>query len=126
MDSKWEKFLAPFLGKRCTVTAKVGYCGESFTPDVFDSRKHERFVKSYVSGVLDSWEYTEEQFGKKSGELVMFAANTNGDMVDAVLFYDRNTGQVYKYEEADYSDTGLKLDKLGLKAKGPTPKGVLG
>jgi len=125
MARQWEKFLEPFYGKRCTATAKVGYCGERFQPDVFDAEQNARFVSSYIDGVIGSWDDVAEQFGKEPGELVMFAANTLGEFVDAVLFYDRKTGAVYKYEEADYSDTGFKLDKLGLKVQGATPKGAV-
>ena len=121
-----DGFLAPFHGKRCSVK-NVGYCGEAFRPDVFDSAKNEYFVKSYIDLVIGSWKFAEEQFEKEPGALVMFAANTLGEgvEVDAVLFYDRHTGQTYKYEEADYSDTGFRLDKLGLKIKGKSPKGAI-
>jgi hypothetical protein len=124
MTTDWKEFLKPFEGKRCT-SKEVGYCGEEFQPDVFDSDMHEKFVKSYMGNVIGSWAEAEKYFGVEPDSLVMFAANTLGDEVDAVLFYHRKTGEVFKYEGADFSDTDFKLDKLGLKAIGATPKGTL-
>ena len=57
--------------------------------------------------------------------LVMFAANFLDDFADAILFFHKETGQIYKYEEADFSDTGINLEDLGLKALGRTPRGLI-
>ena len=121
MADQWETFLEPYFGQRCSASANIGYCGEHFQPDVFDAERHQAFVSSYIDDVIGSWDFAAEQFGTKPGELVMFAANVLGGQVDAVLFYDRKSGQVYKYEEADYCETGFRLDKLGLIVQGATP-----
>jgi hypothetical protein len=125
MADTWSKFLAPFFGKRCTVAADLGYCGERFQPDVFEARKAKGFVDSYIEDVIGSWEDVENGFGTEPDELVMFAANFLDELADAVLFFHRATGTVYKYEEADFSDTELKLDKLGLNVVASTPRGLI-
>jgi hypothetical protein len=125
MSDKWTRILAPFYGQRCTIEADIGYCGETFQPDVFDAKKGKEFVQSYIDDVIGSWEDVENGFGTEPGELVMFAANFLDEFADAVLFFHQKTGKVYKYEEADFSDTGLRLDKLGLKVAAPTPRGLI-
>jgi hypothetical protein len=125
MTNRFIKILEPFYGKRCTIEADIDYCGESFQPDIFDAKKAEDFVESYIDGVIGSWEDVEDGFGTEPGELIMFAANFLDEFADAVLFYHIKTGMVYKYEEADFSATELKLDKLGLQAIGQTPPGLI-
>lgn len=124
-SNKWTKLLAPFYGQRCTVAADIGYCGESFQPDVFAARQGRAFVTSYVDDVIGSWEDVENGFGTRPGELVMFAANFLDEFADAVLFFHQKTGRVYKYEEADFLDTGLRLDRLGLRVVAATPRGLI-
>jgi hypothetical protein len=87
-------------------------------------------VESIIEDVLGSWEFVYEQFDKPQGSLTMFATMFGADneegpfaMVDAVLFYDINTGEVYKYEEADYApcskswndEIPYKLDELKIE-----------
>ena len=111
--------------KRCTVEAMIGYCGETFQPDVFDARRAEAFVTSYIGDAIGSWADVENGFGTEPGELVMFAANFLDGLADAVLFFHAKTGMVYKYEEADFSETGATLNQLGLNAVSPTPRGLI-
>jgi len=55
------------------------------------------------------------QFEKEPGTLVMFATNSGEGDDAAALFYDRGSGDVYKYEESSFDDTSYRLDQLRLK-----------
>jgi hypothetical protein len=113
----WTAILEPLYGKKCTLR-DVGYCGEKFAPKIIDQAKEKRLVDSIIEDVIGGWDFLEEQFGKEPGTLVMFATNSGTGDDATALFYDRTSGQVYKYEEASFDDTGYRLDQLRLQAAG--------
>jgi hypothetical protein len=111
----WGEFLKPFYGKKCTMR-DVGYCGEDFAPKVIDQKKEKKLVEGLIDNVIGSWDFLEEQLEKQPGTLVMFATSSGEGDDATMLFYDRTSGQVYKYEEGSFDDTSYTLDKLRLKA----------
>ncbi len=132
MKKSWKDYLKKFYNKTCKIGVTVNDAwGGDFLIYIFDSEKNKDNVKSIIENVLGSWEFVYKSFKKPQGSLMMFATmfdvnNKDEDpfsMTEGVLFYDADTGEVYKYEEADYSpltkssnvDEPYKLDELKIK-----------
>jgi hypothetical protein len=131
MKNNWKDYLKEFNNHVCKIKVPVNQAFGDFLIYIFDSEENKKKVKSIIDNVLGDWDFVYEQFNKPQGSLTMFACMFGVDdkdkdpfqMVNAVLFYDFNTGEVYKYEEADYSPlskswtekTPYKLDELKIR-----------
>lgn len=130
---KWSKFLKAYYEHRVTIGASFGYAGETFEPFIFEEEKHAKDVQDLIENIIGGWDEVKKWFKKGREELIVFAVNSESraknpvkfdytQSLDAILFYDKNTGECYKYEEADFSPFGpwntkkaLRLDELKLK-----------
>jgi hypothetical protein len=120
MARDWQKVLAPFYGKRCSISPRVPFCAH-FEPYIFDE-KNSPDAESMFESIIGRWKIVEEELGKGREELVMFGANSpEGEeplcMVDGLLFYDRETGETYVYEEASFTALDRKHNLARLKFK---------
>jgi hypothetical protein len=131
MENNWKDYLKKFNNQQCKIKVPVNQAFGDFLIYIFDSDENKDNVESIIEDVIGPWEFIYEQFNKSQGSLTMFAIMFGADdkdenpfeSVDAVLFYDINTGEVYKFEEADFSPLSkswtdkipYKLDKLKIE-----------
>ena len=133
MENNWKEYLEKFNNHTCKIGVPVNQAFGDFLIYIFDSEKKKKQVKSIIEDVIGPWDFIYEQFNRPQGSLMIFAtmfgiddeaeAEDPFESVEAVLFYDIKTGEVFKFEEADFSPLSkswtdkipYKLDKLKIK-----------